>query len=79
MNEDRYRPDFQTDFQLPPWLDMGEPQTPDVSPFVGALKKRMAMKPAAPMGGAGGMMGAELGGGSMGALGKAASGGPKSL
>ena len=75
-----YRPDFETNFQMPPWLDMdsGESQTPDVSPFVSALKKRMRPQP--PVGGVGGAMGGALGGDMMGTMGKASSGGgPKSL
>lgn len=85
MNQDRYRPDFESNFELPPWLDMNsgeESQSPNFSPFVDALKKRM--RPQQPVAGMAGGMGAgaiggAMGGDSMGALGKAAGGGPKSL
>lgn len=37
----KLRPDFQTDMAMPEWVSMGDTQTPDMSSFVDALKKRM--------------------------------------
>lgn len=58
-------PDFEADSQLPEWHQFAEQgQSPNISPFVDALKKRM-MKPP-DMGGAGASMGSAIGGGSSG-------------
>ena len=54
---------------LPQWVDMGQQQTPDVSPFADMLKKRMSK---GSTGGAGDAMGSLLGGGAT--AGKAAGG-----
>ncbi len=42
-DDERFRrPDFQANTQLPEWLQMGEQESPNISPFVDALKKRMS-------------------------------------
>ena len=51
-------PDFETNAQLPEWMPMGGTETPNMSPFIDALKKRM-MKPP-DTGGMGAMMGKEV-------------------
>lgn len=58
IDYDRLRPDFEAEMRLPEWVQMGgdQQQSPDVSPFVSALKKRM-MKPPE-----GGSLGASMGG-----------------
>ena len=63
--------------QMPEWLQMGDSEKPNMSPFVDALKKRMKTSAAGGMGGA--MGGADMGGNMMGSLGKAAGGGMQSL
>lgn len=59
-NDDRLRPDFEAEMRLPEWIQMGgdqqQQQSPDVSPFVDALKKRMMRPPES------GNLGASMGG-----------------
>jgi len=66
----------QMNMQMPEWLQMGDSDKPNMSPFVDALKKRM--KGSGAMGGMGSSMGDAMGSAS-GSLGKAASGGMSSL
>lgn len=55
-NDFNYRPDFEAEMRLPEWLQMGNEQQMNVSPFVDALKKRMTKPPDS------GNLGASLGG-----------------
>lgn len=42
MNDDDWKKYLQPDQQLPEWQPMGEQESPNIPPFVDALKKRMS-------------------------------------
>ena len=63
----RVNSDFEANTQLPEWAQIGEgTETPNISPFVDALKKRMMKPPDA--GGLGASMGSMAGGSSSGGM-----------
>lgn len=69
IDYDRLRPDFEAEMRLPEWVQMGgdqQQQSPDISPFVSALKKRMMKPPDS--GNLGASMGGMMKGGSGGGM-----------
>lgn len=66
-NYSRLRPDFEAEMQLPDWHQFAEQdQSPTISPFVDALKKRMNRPPES--GNLGASMGGMMKGGSGGGM-----------